>query len=61
MKTSKFILLSITTLSMMFLLSCDNGKDKKSQVASVPKVDVAKLIERQRVLINSDFRVRNRY
>mgnify|MGYP003289087882 FL=1 len=42
MKTSKFILLSITTLSMMFLLSCDNGKDKKSQVTSVPKVDVAK-------------------
>ena len=42
MKTSKFILLSITTLSMMFLLSCDNGKEKKSQVASVPKVDVAK-------------------
>lgn len=42
MKTSKFILLSITTLSMMFLLSCDNVKDKKSQVASVPKVDVAK-------------------
>lgn len=42
MKTSKFILLSITTLSMMFLLSCDNGKDKKSQVASVPKADVAK-------------------
>lgn len=42
MKTSKFILLSITTLIMMFLLSCDNVKDKKSQVASVPKVDVAK-------------------
>lgn len=42
MKTSKFILLSITTLSMMFLLSCDNVKDKKSQVASVPKVNVAK-------------------
>lgn len=42
MKTSKFILLSITTLSMMFLLSCDNGKEKKSQVASAPKVDVAK-------------------
>ena len=27
---------------MMFLLSCDNGKEKKSQVASVPKVNVAK-------------------
>ena len=41
MKTPNFILLSITTLSLMFLFSCDN-KGKKTATAEIPKISVAK-------------------
>ena len=41
MKTSKFILLSITTLCLMFLFSCDD-KGKKNATAEIPKISVAK-------------------
>lgn len=41
MKTTKFILLSITTLCLIFLFGCDN-KGKKKPTAEIPKISVAK-------------------